>query len=61
VDESAPVKPPPDILETILKLDKQMVMQALALSDGDKAKAAAILHIKVDALEDLLRESDPEG
>lgn len=61
VDESAPVKPPPDILETILKLDKQMVMQALALSDGDKAKAAAILHIKVDALEDLLRESDSEG
>jgi DNA-binding NtrC family response regulator len=54
MDESAPVPPPPDILETILKLDKQMVMQALALSDGDKAKAAEILHIRVDALEDLL-------
>ncbi len=57
VDESAPVEPPPDILETILKLDKQMVMQALALSDGDRTKAAEILHIKPDELEDLLREN----
>ncbi|MDA8122915.1 MAG: sigma-54 dependent transcriptional regulator [Deltaproteobacteria bacterium] len=54
MDESAPAPPPPDTMETILKLDRQMVMQALALSDGDKEKAAAILHIRVEALEDLL-------
>lgn len=55
VDDSAPAKPPPDIHEAISKLDRQMVMQALALAEGDLAKAADILHIKVEALENLLR------
>ncbi len=60
VDRSAPAPPPADVIETILKLDKQMVMQALALAEGDREKAAGILNIKLEALEELIRKSDAQ-
>jgi DNA-binding NtrC family response regulator len=55
-DESPAAKPPPDIREAIKDLDHQMVRQALALSEGDREKAAALLNIEVAVLEKLMRE-----
>jgi len=55
--ESPSAKPPPDVRDAILALDKQMARQALALSDGDKGKAAALLQIEVETLEKLMREN----
>jgi DNA-binding NtrC family response regulator len=50
-----------DIREAIKDLDRQMLRQALALSEGDREKAAALLNIEVPALEKLIRESGVEG
>jgi len=60
MDDSPPAKSPPDIRESIKKLDRQMLKQALALSEGDKEKAAALLNIEVASLEKLMRESGVE-
>jgi DNA-binding NtrC family response regulator len=54
---SPAAKPPPDIREAIKDLDRQMIRQALALSEGDREKAAALLHIDVAVLEKVIRES----
>jgi DNA-binding NtrC family response regulator len=59
-DEFPAAKPPPDIREAIKDLDHQMVRQALALSEGDKGKAAALLNIEVTVLEKLMREGGVE-
>ena len=59
-DESWAAPSPPDLLDTIEDLDKQMVLQALALADGDKEKAAGLLHIEVTALDELMREKGVE-
>jgi DNA-binding NtrC family response regulator len=56
MEESTAAKPPPDVRETIKDLDHQMVKQALALSGGNKEKAAALLNIEVAVLENLMRE-----
>ncbi|HEU5359910.1 MAG TPA: sigma-54 dependent transcriptional regulator [Candidatus Deferrimicrobiaceae bacterium] len=47
----------PDLRESIQDLEKPMVLQALALADGDKERAAELLHIDVSALEDLIRRN----
>jgi len=60
MDDSPPAKPPPDIREAIKDLDRQMLKQALALSEGDREKAAALLNIELAVLEKLMRESGVE-
>jgi DNA-binding NtrC family response regulator len=60
MDGSPPAKPPPDIREAIKDLDRQMLKQALALSEGDKEKAAALLNIELAALEKLMKSSGIE-
>jgi DNA-binding NtrC family response regulator len=59
-DDAPAAKPPPDIREAIKDLDHQMVRQALALSEGDREKAASLLNIEVDVLEKLMREGGVE-
>jgi DNA-binding NtrC family response regulator len=54
-------KPPLDIREAIKDLDRQMVRQALALSEGDAEKAAALLGIDLPAMEKLIRDNALEG
>jgi two-component system response regulator AtoC len=60
MDESPAAKPPPDIRDAIKDLDNQMVKQALALSEGDREKAAALLNIEVAVLEKRMREGGVE-
>jgi DNA-binding NtrC family response regulator len=55
-----PAKPAPDIREAIQDLDRQMLRQALALSDGDRERAAALLNLDVAVLEKLMRETGIE-
>ena len=50
----------PDIRDAIQDLEKPMVLQALALADGDRERAAELLHIEVSALEDLMRRNNIE-
>jgi two-component system, NtrC family, response regulator AtoC len=52
--ESPPV-PSRDIGRSIEDLEKPMVLQALALAEGDREKAAALLHIDLPDFEELLR------
>jgi transcriptional regulator with PAS, ATPase and Fis domain len=52
-------KPPPDVQDAIVALDKQMVRQALALSEGDRKKAAELLKIDIGALEKLINDEGP--
>jgi DNA-binding NtrC family response regulator len=54
-------KPAPDIREAIEHLDRQMVRQALALSEGNAEKAAELLGIEPSAMEKLMRDIGPEG
>ncbi len=54
-------KPVLDIREAIKDLDRQMVRQALALSEGNAEKAAALLGIELPAMERLIKESSLEG
>ena len=54
--EPPPAKPPKDVGDASVALDRQMVRQALALSEGDKEKAAELLKIDVAALEKLMGE-----
>jgi len=49
-----------NIRESIQDLEKPMVLQALALADGDRERAAELLHIDVSALEDLIRRNKIE-
>lgn len=48
------------IRDTIQDLEKPMVLQALALAEGDRERAAELLHIEVDVLEDLMRRNKIE-
>ncbi len=50
----------PGIRDSISDLEKPMVLQALALADGDRERAAELLHIDVSALEDLMRRNKIE-
>jgi DNA-binding NtrC family response regulator len=50
----------PGIRDAIQDLEKPMVLQALALADGDRKRAAELLHIEVSALEDLIRRNKIE-
>ena len=50
----------PDNRGSIQDLEKPMVLQALALADGDRERAAELLHIDVSALEDLIRRNKIE-
>jgi len=51
----------PGIRDAIQDLEKPMVLQALALADGDTERAAELLHIEVSALEDLMRRNNIES
>jgi len=46
-----------DVERSIEDLEKPMVLQALALAEGDKEKAASLLHIDLPAFEELLRRA----
>lgn len=54
--ESSPVSDR-DIERSIEDLEKPMVLQALALAEGDKEKAASLLRIDLPAFEELLRRA----
>lgn len=60
-EESASARSSPGIREAIDDLDRQMVLQALALSDGDREKAAALLKIEVADLDRMMREGSVDG
>jgi DNA-binding NtrC family response regulator len=51
----------PGIRDAIQDLEKPMVLQALALAEGDRERAAELLHIEVSALEDLIRRNNIES
>jgi DNA-binding NtrC family response regulator len=55
VKEAAPVRQPSDIRDAIEDLERPMVLQALALADGDRERAARLLHVDVATLEELMR------
>lgn len=46
-----------DMERSIEDLEKPMVLQALALAEGDKEKAASLLHIDLSDFEELLRRA----
>ncbi len=52
-DQAEP--PAPRIVDAIEDLEKPMVLQALALADWDRERAAELLHIDPAALEDLMK------
>jgi two-component system response regulator AtoC len=49
-----------DIRDAIQDLEKPMVLQALALAEGDRERAAEFLQIDVSVLEDLIRRNKIE-
>jgi len=59
-DASMSSKPPQDVRDAVVALDRQMARQALALAYGDREKAAALLQIEVVALEKLMKENGDE-
>jgi two-component system response regulator AtoC len=61
VDASPPASSSPDILHTIEGIEKPMVLQALALSNGDRHQAASILNVDLASLEALVRRHKIEG
>ena len=56
----AEVPPDTDIRDAIQDLEKPMVLQALALAEGDRERAAEFLQIEVSVLEDLIRRNKIE-
>jgi DNA-binding NtrC family response regulator len=54
------VPPDTDIRDAIQELEKPMVLQALALAEGDRERAAEFLQIDVSVLEDLIRRNKIE-
>ncbi len=52
--------PAPDVRTEIENLERPMVLQALALAEWDKARAAELLHVDVSALEELMRRNEIE-
>lgn len=50
-----------DIRDAIQDLEKPMVLQALALAEGDRERAAEFLQIDVSVLEDLIRRNKIES
>ncbi len=54
--DAVPSEPPaPAIDAAIEDLEKPMVLQALALAEWDRERAAELLHIDAAALEELMR------
>jgi len=55
----APPPPASDrrVERSVEELEKPMVLQALALAEGDREKAASLLHIDLPAFEELLRRA----
>jgi DNA-binding NtrC family response regulator len=60
-DRLAEVPPDTDIRDSIQDLEKPMVLQALALAEGDRERAAEFLQIDVSVLEDLIRRNKIEA
>lgn len=58
--ESVPA-PGREIDRSIEDLEKPMVLQALALADGDKGKAASLLNIDLPSFEKILRRAQGAG
>ncbi len=60
--DASPAASPPDLLQQAIEgIEKPMVLQALALSAGDRRAAAEILNIDPAAFEELARRHDIEG
>lgn len=55
--KTPPAVPGPGIERSIEDLETPMVLQALALAEGDRDKAAALLHIDLSTFEKLLRRA----
>ena len=54
--EAGPAEPPASAIDdAIVDLEKPMVLQALALAEWDRERAAELLHIDAAALEDLMK------
>jgi DNA-binding NtrC family response regulator len=60
-DRLEEVTPDTDIRDAIQELEKPMVLQALALAEGDRERAAEFLQIDVSVLEDLIRRNKIES
>ncbi|MGB3398857.1 MAG: sigma-54 dependent transcriptional regulator [Candidatus Deferrimicrobiaceae bacterium] len=60
VERQPEVPPETDIRNAIQELEKPMVLQALALAEGDRERAAEFLQIDVSVLEDLIRRNKIE-
>jgi len=60
-ERQAEVPAETDIRDAIQDLEKPMVLQALALAEGDRERAAAFLQIDVSVLEDLIRRNKIES
>jgi two-component system response regulator AtoC len=59
-ERQAEVPAETDIRDAIQDLEKPMVLQALALAEGDRERAAEFLQIDVSVLEDLIRRNKIE-
>jgi transcriptional regulator with GAF, ATPase, and Fis domain len=57
VEEPRAAREEPGTRTSIQDLEKPMVLQALALSEWDKQRAAELLNIDVPALEELMRRN----
>lgn len=55
VDESPPARAASDIVHAIEDIEKPMVLQALALADRDRERAAELLNISPSALGELMK------
>ncbi|MDX1815474.1 MAG: sigma 54-interacting transcriptional regulator, partial [Thermodesulfobacteriota bacterium] len=60
-DRQAEIPVETDIRDAIQDLEKPMVLQALALAEGDRERAAEFLQIDVSVLEDLIRRNKIES
>ncbi len=59
-ERQSPAPAEGDLRDVIQDLEKPMVLQALALAEGDRERAAELLRIDVDVLEDLMRRNKIE-
>ncbi len=56
-ERDSPTPAGPAMNNTIQDLETPMVLQALALAEGDRERAAELLHIDVSTLEDLIQRN----
>jgi transcriptional regulator with PAS, ATPase and Fis domain len=56
-DREQPIPAGPAMSNNLQDLETPMVLQALALANGDRERAAELLHIDVSTLEDLIQRN----